>query len=376
MRIRVTDWDRLTHNDIVGTAYLCMSKISAPDEFPALAKPLKASDPDDGLGFLPTFGPCYVNLYGSPREFTGFPDPYETLNLGKGEGVAYRGRMLVELETKLVEHVEQKVEDISADEILRVEKYLRRRKYSLFAAFYSATMLQDVDDAIQFEVSIGNYGNKFDNTCLPLASTTQYSRAVFDGCQYYYLPWGNVKPVVVLSSYWEDISHRTDAQNLLQHAADRLEANLEKVHLALKANRLPSELDALGAQLMDDTIADCRYLLLALPDVLGKPCSTHLDQNLYRFRSAHLEQIVTAALKLKHEDSSLAAALEQAEDWLCRLRAMAEEPQNMPDIVIWMLQGDKRVAYARIPAHQVLFSRSIPGCCGKNCGKLQTIFLK
>lgn len=39
----------------------------------------------------------------------------------KGEGVAYRGRVLVELETRLVEHVEQKVEDISADDILRVE---------------------------------------------------------------------------------------------------------------------------------------------------------------------------------------------------------------------------------------------------------------
>ncbi|XP_009319173.1 PREDICTED: dysferlin [Pygoscelis adeliae] len=350
------------------------SGAAAPDEFPALAKPLKAADPDDGLGFLPTFGPCYINLYGSPREFTGFPDPYETLNLGKGEGVAYRGRMLVELETKLVEHVEQKVEDISADDILRLEKYLRRRKYSLFAAFYSATMLQDVDDAIQFEVSIGNYGNKFDNTCLPLASTTQYSRAVFDGCQYYYLPWGNVKPVVVLSSYWEDISYRTDAQNLLHHAADRLEANLEKVQLALKANRSPSELDALGAQLVDDVIADCS---LTLPDVLGKPASTHLDQNMYRFRSTNLEQIVKAALKLKHDDSSLLVALEQAEDWLSRLKAMAEEPQNsLPDIVIWMLQGDKRVAYARVPAHEVLFSRGISSCCGKNCGKLQTIFLK
>lgn len=38
---------------------------------------------DDHLGFLPTFGPCYINLYGSPREFTGFLDPYAELNTGK-----------------------------------------------------------------------------------------------------------------------------------------------------------------------------------------------------------------------------------------------------------------------------------------------------
>uniref|UniRef100_A0A8C9NRU9 Dysferlin n=1 Tax=Serinus canaria TaxID=9135 RepID=A0A8C9NRU9_SERCA len=373
MRIRCPEWDRLTHNDVIGTAFLGMSKISAP------GGELEGKV-DDGLGFLPTFGPCYINLYGSPREFTGFPDPYETLNLGKGEGVAYRGRILVELETKLVEHMEQKVEEIPADDILRVEKYLRRRKYSLFAAFYSATMLQGVDGAIQFEVSIGNYGNKFDTTCLPLASTTQYSGAVFDGgskpqcCHYYYLPWGNVKPVVVLSSYWEDIGHRMDAQNLLLYGAERLEANLEKVHVALKSNRSPVELEALGSQLLDDVIADCS---LKLPDVLGRASSTHLDQNLFRFRSTHLEQILKVALRLKHENSSLSQILDQAEDWLCRLRAMAEEPQNsLPDIVIWMLQGYKRVAFARIPAHQVLYSRNISNCCGRNCGKLQTIFLK
>lgn len=38
---------------------------------------------DDSLGFLPTFGPCFVNLYGSPREFSAFNDPHEMLNLGK-----------------------------------------------------------------------------------------------------------------------------------------------------------------------------------------------------------------------------------------------------------------------------------------------------
>uniref|UniRef100_A0A8C0IRA8 Dysferlin n=1 Tax=Chelonoidis abingdonii TaxID=106734 RepID=A0A8C0IRA8_CHEAB len=341
-------------------------RITVPAMFPSML--------DDGLGFLPTFGPCYVNLYGSPREFTGFPDPYEELNMGKGEGVAFRGRLLMELETKLVEHIEQKLEDIPPDDILRVEKHLRRRKYCLFAAFYSASMLQDVDAAIQFEVSIGNYGNKFDNTCLPLASTTQYSGAVFDGCQYYYLPWGNVKPVVVLSSYWEDISHRTDMQNLLQRTADRLEAGLELVHLALKARCSSNDLDSLVSRLIDDIIVDCSQPLV---DVSNKTASTHLDQYMYKFRSTNLHQIIQAALNLKHEDSDLQTVLDQAEDWLLRLKAMAEEPQNsLPDIVIWMLRGDKRVAYARVPAHEVLFSRTSANCCGKNCGKLQTIFLK
>lgn len=41
-----------------------------------------------------------------------------------------------------------------------------------------------------------------------------------------------------------------------------------------------------------------------------------------------------------------------------------------------MLQGDKRVAYQRVPTHEVLFSRRGTSYCGKNCGKLQTMFLK
>ncbi|RXN21575.1 dysferlin isoform X5 [Labeo rohita] len=290
----------------------------------------------------------------------------------RGEGVAYRGRLLLEVITKLSDQVDQKTDDIHPDDLLVVEKFMRKRKFSLFAAFYSATLLQDVDDAVQFEVSIGNYGNKFDNTCLPLASTTQFSRAVFDGCHYYYLPWGNVKPVVVLSSEWEDIGPRIEALNMLLSIVDRLESNLEQVQLTLKASSDEQDLEQNVIQLLDDVIADCSE---ELPELNKWPCVTALDKALRNLRKINMQQIVQAALALKHgPETELSAVLEQAEDWIQRLRQLSEEPQNsLPDIIIWMLQGDRRVAYHRIPAHQVLFSH---GYCGKHCGQLQTVFMK
>uniref|UniRef100_UPI0037E767B9 dysferlin n=1 Tax=Semicossyphus pulcher TaxID=241346 RepID=UPI0037E767B9 len=374
MRIRILDWDRASHNDVIGTTHLCMSKISAPggEIDDDLTPRTIHSGIDDSLGFLPTFGPCFVNLYGSPREFTAFNDPHETLNLGKGEGVAYRGRVLLELTTKLADKPEQKTEEIPSDDLLVVEKFLRKRKFSLFVAFYSATLLQDVDDAIQFEVSIGNYGNKFDYTCLPLASTTQFSRAVFDGCHYYYLPWGNIKPVVVLSSEWEDIKPRIEALNMLLAIIDRLEANLQQVQLEVKAGGDLEEVELRVVELLDQVITDCSE---ELPSLDHWQCATPLDRSLRHIRTLHLQQIVAAALALKHGPATeLSIVLDQAEDWASRLRSMAEEPQNsLPDIVIWMLQGDRRVAYHRIPAHTVIFSQEH---CGKHCGQLQTVFLK
>uniref|UniRef100_A0A673HNS3 Dysferlin-like n=1 Tax=Sinocyclocheilus rhinocerous TaxID=307959 RepID=A0A673HNS3_9TELE len=392
--------DRASHNDVIGTTHLCISKISAPGG--EIEGGLCFAALDDNIGFLPTFGPCYVNMYGSPREFTAFSDPHEVLNFGKGEGVAYRGRLLLEVITKLSDQVEQKTDDIHPDDLLVVEKFMRKRKFSLFAAFYSATLLQDVDDAVQFEVSIGNYGNKFDNTCLPLASTTQFSRAVFDGCHYYYLPWGNVEPVVVLSSEWEDVGPRIEALNMLLSIVDRLESNLEQVQLTLKASNDEQEVEQKVIQLLDDVIADCRcrcalvfcevvshspqqtkallcvYCMCCseeLPELDKWSCVTALDKALRNLRKINMQQIVQAALALKHgPETELSAVLEQAEDWTQRLRHLSEEPQNsLPDIIIWMLQGDRRVAYHRIPAHQVLFSH---GYCGKHCGQLQTVFMK
>uniref|UniRef100_A0A8C2U8A5 Myoferlin n=1 Tax=Coturnix japonica TaxID=93934 RepID=A0A8C2U8A5_COTJA len=356
--------DRLTKNDVVGTTYLSLSKIASSG----------GEVEETEVGFLPTFGPCYLNFYGSPREYTGFPDPYDELNFGKGEGVAYRGRILVELSTMLESKpVNKKLDMIPNDDILVVEKYQRRRKFCLAAVFHSATMLQDTGEPIQFEVSIGNYGNKFDTTCKPLASTTQYSRAVFDGNYYYYLPWANTKPVVTLTSFWEDISHRLDPVNVILNMVERLKA----VALSLLPLYACAHLVYGWTKFRLLTMIIILFFSKPFPLIEGKSNITVLDTQIEKLRLRSLKQIGEAAMRMRNEATDVKASLTEIEDWLDKLVQLSEEPQNsMPDVIIWMIRGEKRLAYARVPAHQVLYSTTSPESSGKYCGKTQTIFLK
>uniref|UniRef100_A0A8C4NYT4 C2 domain-containing protein n=1 Tax=Dicentrarchus labrax TaxID=13489 RepID=A0A8C4NYT4_DICLA len=345
--------DRLTGNDAIGTTYLNLAKIaSSGGEIEALPSLTRSE-----VGFLPVFGPCYVNLYGSPREFSGLPDPYEDLNYGKGEGVAYRGRVLVELSTKLEGKADKTIDSIHSDDILVVQKYQRRRKYCLCAVFHSASMIQEPGEPIQFEVSIGNYGNKLDTTCKPLASTTQYSCAVFDGNHYYYLPWADTKPVVVVISFWEDISHRMDTVNIILYITHRLQSNLEAFKTAILAKVPDVQLEEVWLKLLNQLIEDLESF--STPELEGRSNLTSLDIQIKKLRD-------------KIRDT-----LSDIESWAEKLKALAEEPQNsMPDVIIWMLRGEKRVAYSRIPAHQILYSTYSEQACGQHCGKTQTVFLQ
>lgn len=126
------------------------------------------------------------------------------------------------------------------------QPYLSRSKYKLFACFYEASMVFDVDGPVEFEVSIGeilwwtktyynvinvllihkscyfkgNYGNMMDESMAP--SNTPPSNAVYDGSNYYYLPWSSEKPCVCVESYWENIAFRLEPLNALLRIIDRV----------------------------------------------------------------------------------------------------------------------------------------------------------
>ena len=155
-------------------------------------------------------------MYGSPREYSELPTRLDELNLGKGEGVSYRGRILLELQTIIGELPTESVNDIKSIELARVEPFLHRKKYKLHAAFLDAIMIHEIEKPIEFEVSIGNYGNKLDENLPPSSSTTPPSNAVFDGCSYYFLPWGNIKPCMQIVSYWENVSYRLESLNQIK----------------------------------------------------------------------------------------------------------------------------------------------------------------
>ncbi len=53
---------------------------------------------------------------------------------------------------------ETKVEEVKHADQKRVSTFLRRRKYKLFGAFFSATGVHPHDSPVEFEISIGEAG--------------------------------------------------------------------------------------------------------------------------------------------------------------------------------------------------------------------------
>lgn len=52
------------------------------------------------------------------------------------------------------------------------------------------------------------------------------------------------------------------------------------------------------------------------------------------------------------------------------------QPQHsIPDVFIWMMSNNKRIAYARVPSKDLLFS-VVEEELGKDCAKVKTLFLK
>ena len=107
---------------------------------------------------------------------------------------------------------------------------------------------------------------------------------------------------------------------------------------------------------------------------VGQHHPNELDKLLRKTRLKYLNQIAQKCSKLP--TAEFKQVIEELEAIQLMLSQLQQEPQNsLPDVVIWMLCGNERTAYYRIPSQELIYSASEDGR-GELCGKMQTITLK
>uniref|UniRef100_A0AAZ3SW68 C2 domain-containing protein n=1 Tax=Oncorhynchus tshawytscha TaxID=74940 RepID=A0AAZ3SW68_ONCTS len=378
MKVQIRDSDKV--NDVaLGTHFIDLRKI--------------ANDGDKG--FLPTLGPAWVNMYGSTRSYT-IMDEHQDLNEGLGEGVSFRARLLVSLG---VEILDTSSPDIMSSTEVQVEgnttvkgevfflimfsKLMfmsllpihpefhwegKVEEFFLFGVFLEATMIDRKigDKPISFEVTIGNYGSEIDGVTKPKSgsgkrsggdgdeeeseliqgssdeeegddndlvsvSSTPPMKPVITDRNYFHLPYFERKPCIYIKSWWQDQRRRLYNANIMDNIADKL--------VSQSTALIPIKMVPFGMQYW----LTCNYFFSQFLTLANK------DQNQ------------TGRTKLDKE----------------RLKScMRELPQHsIPDIYIWMMSNNKRIAYARVPSKDILYS-GVDEETGKDCGKVKTIFFK
>ncbi|CAB1346857.1 unnamed protein product [Coregonus sp. 'balchen'] len=173
----------------------------------------------------------------------------------------------------------------------------------------------------------------------PCQSTTPPEKPlIIDGNRYYmYLPIEQRKPCVHIMSCWEDRTYRLHSSNLLENIAVMFEEGVAKTGELNKLSDPGTE--ALMRRVFQEFITDARSFIAFAEGEVRRNNLTMLDKK--------------------------------------RLTMCKEElPQHtIPDVFVWMLSNNKRLAYARIAARDLLYSAS-PEERGRDCGKIQTLFLK
>ncbi|XP_006835281.1 PREDICTED: otoferlin isoform X3 [Chrysochloris asiatica] len=398
MKVQIRDSDKV--NDVaIGTHFIDLRKISN----------------DGDKGFLPTLGPAWVNMYGSTRNYT-LLDEHQDLNEGLGEGVSFRARLMLGLAVEILDTSNPELTsstEVQLEQATPVSESCtgKMEEFFLFGAFLEASMVdrKNGDKSVTFEVTIGNYGNEVDGLSRPQrtrprkepgdeeevdliqnssddegdeggdlasVSSTPPMRPQITDRNYFYLPYLERKPCIYIKSWWPDQRRRLYNANIMDHIADKLEEGLNDVQEMIKTEKSYPERRLRGV--LEELSYGCyRFLSLADKDQ-GHSSRTRLDRERLKSCMRELESMGQQAktLRAQVKRHTVRDKLKLCQNFLQKLRFLADEPQHsIPDVFIWMMNNNKRIAYARVPSKDLLFS-IVEEEMGKDCAKVKTLFLK
>ncbi|XP_009293017.1 otoferlin isoform X43 [Danio rerio] len=401
LKVQIRDSDKV--NDVaIGTHFIDLRKVSN----------------DGDKGFLPTMGPAWVNMYGSTRNYT-LMDEHQDLNEGLGEGVSFRARLLISIAVEILDTTSAEImssTEVHMEPVSNISESAtgKMEEFFLFGSFLEATMIDRKigDKPISFEVTIGNYGNQIDGVSKPALAkkkkegggeseeeeselihnsseeeaeddgdltsvpSTPPMKPVITDRNYFHLPYFEKKPCIYIKSWWQDQRRRLYNSNIMDKIADKLEEGLNDVQEIIKTEKAYPERRLRGV--LEELSTSCsRFVTLANKDqnLSGR---TKLDRERLKSCMREMESMGQQAktIRTQVKRNTVRDKLKLVLNFLQRLRFLADEPQHsIPDVFIWMISNNKRIAYARIPSKDILYS-IVDEEMGKDCGKVKAVFLR
>uniref|UniRef100_A0A8C3Y454 C2 domain-containing protein n=1 Tax=Catharus ustulatus TaxID=91951 RepID=A0A8C3Y454_CATUS len=463
-------------------------QISFIEMFPPLSRKIKVQVLDDANVGDVAIATHYIDLQEisdpdrnvSLQQHPGnsaLRDVHKDLNEGMGEGIFYRGRILMAITVEIFSNpsaAERKLGDrtrgtlrklklkkkskkskkktkelsqlqgeeeagisqeteqprevtVEVEEIHPLPENVLGRKdeFLLFAAFFEATMMDSSlsSKPVSFEVSIGNYGkseevvtkacqkvekgevkeerqplldagsgDELDTEILTPALATlnksltksQRPEPMKYDKSYSCLPMTHEKPCVYVWSYWEDHAWRLCISNRIVKLAERLVACSGSLSVACSFFVCFPCCICARCLLLCCFSHRRQYSLSAERKTMAHP------NNLDRCRTKYLMLVLSVQILCAKQGlrvrrhltrDNVKEKVKETRRILAKIRFMAKEVQRLlgtppqctlPDVLIWMLSNNRRMAYARIPAQNILYS-VVEEEKGKDCAKIQTV---
>ncbi|CAH1774769.1 unnamed protein product [Owenia fusiformis] len=396
MRIDLCDSDAMM-DDTIATHFLDLEKMS--------------NDGNDG--FLPTFGPSWIYMYGNTRKYSAVSALDKVTNSeAAGMGSTYRGRILLSVKTEIMDSTISGPSQCSKSAALPISENAPGPKedFFLFGSLLEATMIkkeigkkaQDPKFPIYFEFSMGIVGNDLDKKpsndifdlplgdddddeegrqkiikkdSLPHDSTTKPGKPLTEDGNYYHMPYSGDKPCVYLRGLYEDNRKRLYNTNAIEKIYKKMDEGLEELTMMLALEKKYPERRLRG--IVAELILSCERYVSQFKgqEAQGR---TSLDKERFRMCIGRIDKAKRELTKINKKITSenVKQKIRDLRAMAKKLKFLADEPQHvLPDVFIWMIQNGKRIAFQRIPAKELIYSVNEDER-GRLCGKVQTLFLR
>ncbi|XP_063634515.1 otoferlin-like [Cydia splendana] len=338
-------------------------------------------------GFLPTFGPSLLHMYGPWRE--------------SDDGPFHRGALLVAMKT-IVPYYKQDLRTVHVESVnaglLDTEWIIEN--FIMFCPVFEVSMLDKslsgtscgiaiTTGEIPFSSPFGQDPDEFER----VMSEIKQKKLHYTGGRP--VRWnshvsGHLEltcPVLQVAARLPDLRFRVYVDNVLLGILADLENNLWEISTRHTNNdyKYPDDLVESLHRSNDETAAKIKKFLEIVQhsssnDGMQK-YTTELDHKLVQLQKEKIEKIYSRLISRMTKASpyckkTVKMMLAEAKSVYQELKElMYKTPDGWPHISVWLLSNGSRVAHTKISPSDLIHSVT-PEQCGRRCGKIQTVYLK